>query len=127
MIENSESKVGFIITVPEGNGYDQGLVRVRVLPHIQQVTKFTEVEIPSSQEIEVVDVNRDGSTYAEVTDKLFGIYAVSTGFGADELTRKFYFMKSLLQSHYGLRIEEALITNKEDGLMSFMRIIGSRE
>lgn len=110
-----EHRCGFIITVPDGNGYDKETFRNRVVDHLQQLTGSS-IFVPAFGVIvEQVEGKQGKQEQSHPTnDKTFGIQATVSGEWWTDAYQKQDILEAVMQKHYGLNVTPADVRYERD-------------
>lgn len=108
-----EHRCGFIISVPDGNGYDRDTFRSRVVDHLRQLTGAS-IFVPALGVI-VEPAKGEQAEQARLSDeKIFGVQASISGEWWTDAYRKQDIVASTMQGHYGLQVTPADVRYDKD-------------
>jgi len=104
-VKRPEDSRGYVVSVPEGNGYTVALFTQRIKPHIENLG--LRVFVPGLASAE----DGEGKMF---DDKRFGVEMSASGDSYGEVYRKFDQAEGVITTHYGLRVTSAKVSHTQD-------------
>lgn len=108
-----EHRCGYIITVPDGNGYDRETFRSRVVDHLRQLTGAS-ISVPALSVIVELAKGKQVGQSRPPDDRTFGVQATISGEWWTDAYRKQDTLVDAIQNHYGLKATPADVRYEGD-------------